>query len=178
MGTALLQHARACGTGGRDDERGVALTVLLEDLLDRRDHIPPLHDGDAVAYGEFELVDVLLVVERRTSDGGAAQSDRLQLRHRGYASGAPDLDGDAKDLRDGLRGLELVCDRPAGMMFRVAEGFAHVELVDLGDHAVYLVFEGAPPERDLLQVRRQIAELQGPRLDAGLGKKPFGLLTR
>ena len=162
----------------RNVEGRVALPVLLEHFLDGRDDIATLDDGHGIAHRQLELVDILLVVEGGPPDGRASQGDGLQLRDRRDAAGAADLDGDAKDLGDGLRGLELVCDRPAGMVLRIAEGLPHVQLVDLRHHAVYLVLEAGAGSGDLLKIGGEVFIGQGPRLQPSLAKQLLGAPPR
>ena len=102
--------------------RRALLALLLDDAVDRGDHVPGLHKPHMVADAYVLRGDLLGVVEGRAGDDAARQLDRLQLRDGRQHARAPDLH--RYRAQDGLRALRrvFVRPRPARRMRSRAEG--------------------------------------------------------
>ena len=140
-------------------ERLAALRALLRELPaaacrggrlastgpdDLGDHVAGAAHDHGVAGPHVLARDVVLVVQRRHADVGAADEHRLEHRERRRAAGAADAHHDVAQDRGLLLGRELVGDRPARRARREAHLRALAEVVDLHDHAVDLVAERVP----------------------------------
>src|SRR5437016_64161 len=80
---------------------------------------------DRVADPHILAPELVLVVQGRVGDGGAAHEDRLEARHRGQGPGAPHLHIDTENLRGLLLRRILVGQRKAR---RPRRGHARIEL--------------------------------------------------
>ena len=111
----------------------------------RADHlgndIAGLADHDEVARTDVFQADLVLVVERRHGDRGAADEHRLQYGERCGATGAADRDLDVEETGGALLWRELERDRPTGRPRGVTELDALREVVDLHHDTVDVVVE-------------------------------------
>ena len=155
MRPAQLQRGAAFRTALRQAPGGVALLVLVQHPLHRRNHVPPLRHRHPIADRELQGIDVVLVVQRDVGHGGAGDRHRRDARDRRDASGAPHLDVDLPYLGLPLRRVELERQGPARVMSGYPQVSARRQLVDLDHQAVDLVVERRAPLAGGLQHLRQ-----------------------
>ena len=120
VGLALEPHERLRrrpGTSfGNFQRRAPRLPLREHRPDDLGDHVAGLAHDHRVAGPHVLARDLVLVVQRRQPDGGAADEHRLEHRERRRAPGAPDAHHDVAQERRLLLGRELVGDRPAGRL--------------------------------------------------------------
>src|SRR5580692_10149634 len=154
--------------------RKVKLFGILRPLVDHdidhlRNHIAGALDHDRVADPDIAAVaqrlalvadpfDVVFIVQRHVLHDDAADADRLQLADRRERAGAPDLNLDIAQHRDGALGWELVRNRPARGPRDKAKTFLPIEPIDLVDDAVDVVVEPGALFLDLAMKRDQLLD--------------------
>ncbi len=106
---------------------------------DLGDHVAGLAHDDGVADAHVLAAHLVLVVQRGARDRRAGDGHRVELRERREHAGAADLHADLAQHGRLLLGRELVGDRPARRLARVAELVLQRERVDLHHDAVDLV---------------------------------------
>src|SRR5207253_3742281 len=130
---------------GRHPEllRSAAMRARRTD--DLWDDVAGALDDDVVALADLLAIDVLFVVQRRASDGDAADLDRLHDRPRIERAGAAHSDSDLEQPRHRRHRRPLVGACPAGARVQGSKSPLLVEGVDLDHDAVDLVVELQPP---------------------------------
>src|SRR3989454_746811 len=115
---AFLGHREALRRPAR------ALALHADDF--RNDIAGAAHD-DRVADPDILAPELVLVVQGRVGDGGAAHEHRLEARHRGQGPGAPHLHVDTENLRGLLLRRILVGQRKARRARHEAEPLLRIE---------------------------------------------------
>ena len=162
-------------SAGIEKGRSFAGPLLGERRHDLRYHVARPLDDDAVADPQVLAGDVVLVVERRELDGGAADHDRLELREGHQRPGAADVDLDRVERRGGRGRRELVGDRPPRRPAHRAQPRLHVGLVDLHDGAVDVEVDRRAPRLPGLALGLDLVEVVG---DADVGVDPEARLAQ
>src|SRR5438034_459535 len=129
----LLPHAR--------DAQGVdkTLELALSRTLNAFEYVLRgllRHALEAREGLDILAPELVLVVQGRVGDGGAAHEHRLEARHRGQGPGAPHLHVDTENLRGLLLRRILVGQRKARRARHEAEPLLPIEPVHLVDHAI------------------------------------------
>ena len=151
IGTPHCHLPLLAGHGGRADGTVLGhvedffgtVAFLRQHLHDRRDDIACLLDEDPVTDPQILARDLLLIVEGRTGDRAAGDSDRLEFGHRREYAAAADLDGDVEEAGRCLLRLVLVGDGPPGGLARGTEPRVLGDEIGLDDGAVGLEREAS-----------------------------------
>ena len=101
-----------------------------------------LFDIDAVTDTYVHERHLVGIVERGAFDDGAGKLHRFEIRHRRNGSGPAHLVIDGQYAREGLLGLELICNGPARGLGGEAERTLEGHFVYLDDYAVGGIREG------------------------------------
>jgi len=126
---------------GHDEGAFGAVARVLDGGDDLGDDVAGLTQDDEVADQDALAGDFLGVVQGRARDIRARDQHGFHDAVRGHAARAPHLDTNVEQARVDLLGRELVGGRPARRARGGAEGALQVQVVDLDDDAVDLVFK-------------------------------------
>ena len=117
------------------------MTLVLHGADHLGNHVPGLVHHDRVALAHVLAADLVDVVERRASDGGAGDHHGVELGDRREDAGATHLHANLAQDRSLLLGRKLERDGPPRRSGREAEHCLAVEGVDLHHDAVDVVVE-------------------------------------
>jgi hypothetical protein len=132
-------HGRSAnGALGGHLERPVARALLL-DARDFGNDVARAAHHHRVALPDVLAADLVLVVQRRVHDRGAAHEDRLQARDGRDGAGAAHLEFDVEQFGGRFLGGEFVRDGPARRARDEAQLLLVGVAVDLVDDAVDVV---------------------------------------
>ncbi len=132
-----LHRRAALRAGIRQAERYGSLRPLREiNAEDFRNDLPCLSHDDRIADANIELIDKILIVERRRRDGRTGKTHRLHNGFRRQNAGPADLHDNVAHYRGLLLRRVFIRHRPARRLGGAAENFALRKVVDLDDSAV------------------------------------------
>src|SRR6266567_3143524 len=134
---------------------GVLGPLVEDDVHDLGDDVAGTLDDNGIADANVaaiaqrlaaaaDALDVVLIVQRDVLNDDAADADRIELADRREGAGAPDLDLDVLEHRDGALGRELVRDRPARGARDKAKPLLPIDAVELVNDAIDVVVELGP----------------------------------
>ncbi len=136
---APYRSAAAGARGGHDERTLASVTQPFDGTHDLGDDVAGLAHDDRVADEHALAPHLVFVMQRRPLDGRPRDLHRLEDREGCEHAGAAHAHLDVEQPRGLLLGRELVGDRPARRLGRVAQLVLERELVDFDHHAVYLV---------------------------------------
>jgi hypothetical protein len=158
-------HGLATGRAvhGKIEGAFAPISACSEWAEDLRNHLSGPNDLDPISNPDILGTHHVLIVERCTRDGDAAQLNGFEDCPRIERPGASHVDLHIEQACDGDLGCELPCDRPAGLATTYdAEIVLEISGVDLDDDAVGrkrqrrqqgLDFDDALP--DVIEVRME-----------------------
>ena len=139
-GAAIADLERLCSLG----------TLFFYDRLDLRNDLSRLVDDDGIAYAHIEIVDEILIVQRRALDRRTAKADGIERRRRRDAPRPADRKRDAAHDAFLFLGRVFIGDRPARRLGSRAKALPLQKIIEFDDSAVDVVGQIAARGADLL----------------------------
>ena len=123
---------------------GIFRAALEHHLNDLRDDIASTANNHGVANHQPQPRHFIHVVQGGIGHGDTRHLDRLETRHRGYRTGAPDLKLHIQQLGQLFHRRKLVGDGPARLPRPKAQLALRRQVVDLEHHAIDFIGQRSP----------------------------------
>ena len=117
-----------------------------------RDDLAPFLYRYQVSLVEIQIADEILVIERRTGDGGPGELYWLQLCHRRDNAAPPGLVADFQKSCDRFLGIVLVGDCPLGALRRHADPLMERVVIDFQHHPIRRHLQFMPVEIPVVEI--------------------------